>query len=133
MTKTKYITFELTENQEEQLPYPSEESYNSALNWYNNQSKKQILQFCEKQGILLDANEENTLVENWAEFAMAAYSWCQHPATTQVIIHQHINLLLALKRLIEGKLLLDDSFHDWTETLILKRLVKNREVLERRY
>ena len=65
------------------LPFPSEESYEEALDWYNSQSKKQILNFCEGQDISLDSRKKDTLIEHWAEVAMSVYAWCQYPVTTQ--------------------------------------------------
>ena len=65
------------------LPFPSEESYEKAMDWYNSQSKKQILHFCEGQGISLNSRKKNTLLEHWTDLAMAVYAWSEHPVTKQ--------------------------------------------------
>ena len=65
------------------LCFPSEESYEKAMDWYNSQSKKQILHFCEGQGISLNSRKKNTLLEHWTDLAMAVYAWSEYPVTKQ--------------------------------------------------
>ena len=70
------------------LPFPNEDSYEAAQDWYNNtsNSKKKMIKFCRDRNVVLnDPTGENVLLSGWADIAMATYAW-QHCDTDMISV-----------------------------------------------
>ena len=61
-----------------EIPFPSENAFEAAQDWYNSNSKKDIIEYCEAKNVNLAIYDEpNKLIECWHDIAMAVYAWKQ--------------------------------------------------------
>ena len=75
MEKLYWVELDVSEFME--IPFPNELVYEQSQDWYNSTSKKQIIEYCNKQYVSLDTNVVNTLKGEWATLAMAVYAWAE--------------------------------------------------------
>jgi hypothetical protein len=66
----------LEESEHLEVPFPSELVYEQSIEWYNELSKKQIIEYCKKHYVSL-SQDEDTLKSFWATLAMAVYAWVE--------------------------------------------------------
>ena len=55
-------------------PFPSEKSFDDALEWCNTTSKKQQIRYCSERQVDLSDDIE-TLLDGWNSIAAAVYAW----------------------------------------------------------
>ena len=60
------------------VPFPSEEAFDAAQEWYNATTKKKMITYCQHRNVRLDdPTDETALLNCWADLAMATYAWQQ--------------------------------------------------------
>ena len=72
------------------MPFPSEEAFEAAQDWYNSSSnsKKGMVDYCLARGISLDDPLDGTrLLDCWADIAMATYAWHQADPKMIPVVH----------------------------------------------
>ena len=70
----KLYWVELEESNSLEIPFASELVFEQSQEWYNSLSKKQVIEYCNKNYVSLDENVD-TLKPFWATLAMAVYAW----------------------------------------------------------
>ena len=71
---------ELDQTDSIMMPFPSEEAFDLACEWYNADAntKRQMITYCEHRGVPLDhPTDTSALLSCWGDIAMATYAWQQ--------------------------------------------------------
>lgn len=110
MTNLYWLTLEFQNKDEMDLSnewvlcFPTEERYEQAMEWYNSQSKKQKINYCKERSFYLMSRKKNTLLEHWADLAMAVWAWCQETEKGSYRPTKDAFGMLQYIRLLEAKL-----------------------------
>jgi len=70
----KLYWVELEESNYLEIPFASEGIFEQSQEWYNSLSKKQLIEYCNKNYVSL-GQDVNTLKPFWATLAMAVHAW----------------------------------------------------------
>ena len=82
-----------------EIPFPSEIAYEAAQDWYNSNSKKDVIEYCDAKNVSLTIQDEpNKLIECWPDIAMAVFSWKQEDPRANYAECRMIALLRLLAR-----------------------------------
>ena len=86
---------ELEESNFLEIPFSSELIFEQAQEWYNDLSKKQVIEYCTKRHVSLD-HDALTLKPFWATLAMAVYAWSTltpDPRMLRLIDEAHLRII----------------------------------------
>ena len=83
---TKMYWIELDQTDGNMMPFPSEDAYELACEWYNAKTKRHIITYCQHRNVSLDDPTDTSAPQKklwagtlscWADLAMATYAWQQ--------------------------------------------------------
>ena len=76
MTAMYWIELDMADGN--MVPFPSEDAFDAAQEWYNATTKKKMITYCQHRNVCLDdPNDETALLSCWGTIAMATYAWQQ--------------------------------------------------------